>query len=337
MKELIFLLSFCFLSISCAESINEEPDENDDNNDDIEVKIDYRQEMRDYVIDLSKYAKEAIPGFIIVPQNGIELVTIREGGKRVPHTEYLNAIDACGQEDLYFGYNADDKASPKGEINFILPFLHIAKDAGKVILTTDYCSTQANVESSYDQNDEQGFIAFAAHRRALDAIPTFPDPIHNENNNSISKISEIKNFLYLINPGRFSSKRSFIDAVIATNYDLLIMDLFFGKQTFSADEIEELRAKANGGKRLVICYLSVGGAEIWRYYWQSSWKTNPPDWLAEEDPDWPGDYKVKYWDKEWQKIIYGNDDSYLKKILDANFDGAYLDIIDGYEYFEYGF
>lgn len=40
------------------------------------------------------------------------------------------------------------------------------------------------------------------------------------------------------------------------------------------------------------------------------------------------------WDENWQAIIYGNDDSYLKKIIDAGFDGVYLDIIDAFEYFE---
>jgi len=34
------------------------------------------------------------------------------------------------------------------------------------------------------------------------------------------------------------------------------------------------------------------------------------------------------------QIIYGNNNSYLKKILDAGFDGVYLDIIDAFEYFE---
>ncbi|HEC89701.1 MAG TPA: hypothetical protein ENI44_03860, partial [Thermoplasmatales archaeon] len=53
-----------------------------------------------------------------------------------------------------------------------------------------------------------------------------------------------------------------------------------------------------------------------------------------ENPNWPGCYKVKYWYPEWQSIIYGNNDSYLKKILDAGFDGVYLDVIDAFEYFE---
>jgi len=37
---------------------------------------------------------------------------------------------------------------------------------------------------------------------------------------------------------------------------------------------------------------------------------------------------------EWQDIIFDNENSYLKKIIDAGFDGFYLDIIDAFEYFE---
>jgi cysteinyl-tRNA synthetase len=80
--------------------------------------------------------------------------------------------------------------------------------------------------------------------------------------------------------------------------------------------------------------MSIGEAEDYRYYWQSDWEVGNPDWLAEENPDWEGNYKVKYWDSDWQSIFYGNDASYLKKITDAGFNGVYLDIIDAFEYFK---
>ena len=85
---------------------------------------------------------------------------------------------------------------------------------------------------------------------------------------------------------------------------------------------------------MVVAYMSIGEAEDYRYYWQSTWKNDKPIWLAKENPNWPGNYKVRYWEEEWQSIIYGNNDSYLKKIIDAGFDGVYLDIIDAFEYFE---
>ena len=84
----------------------------------------------------------------------------------------------------------------------------------------------------------------------------------------------------------------------------------------------------------MIAYLSIGEAEDYRYYWQPEWKENPPAWLLDENPNWPGNHKVYYWDPEWQAIIYGNHSSYLAKILAAGFDGVYLDLIDAYETFE---
>jgi len=80
--------------------------------------------------------------------------------------------------------------------------------------------------------------------------------------------------------------------------------------------------------------MSIGQAENYRFYWQPEWNSDKPAWLDAENPNWEGNYKVRYWEKEWQDIIFGNDSSYLKKIIDADFDGVYLDIIDAYEYYE---
>ena len=176
-------------------------------------------------------------------------------------------------------------------------------------------------------------MSFAADSRELDRIPTFPAPIYNQNPDSIKQLSKAKNFLYLINPSSFT-KREFIDAIKATNYDLLIIDLFVNEEIFTAAEVYEMKQKQNGGRRLMICYMSIGEAEDYRYYWQESWKNNKPVWLDAENPEWKGNYKVKYWEKEWQAIIFGNDQSYAKKILDAHFDGVYLDIIDAFEFYE---
>jgi len=136
------------------------------------------------------------------------------------------------------------------------------------------------------------------------------------------------------NGDKFNAKQDIINAISSTNFDVVIMDLFQEGIEFSAEEINQLKLKKNGGKRLVNCYMSIGEAEDYRYYWNDSWRTNPLSWLEPENPAWEGNFKVKYWDPEWQAIIFGNDSSYMNRILDAVFDSAYLDIVDGYEYFE---
>lgn len=301
----------------------------------VDTAADYKQRMRDFVIGISQYAKAARPGFLIVPQNGIELVTMDGSETGKPDMAYLGAIDGNGQEDLFYGYDNDDQATPAAITSYLEALLNTAKLAGKVILATDYCSTSAKMADSYVQNKKRGYVSFAANHRGLDDIPNFPIKIHQENNAAVTNLAQVKNFLYLINPAEFSAKSALIEAVAATNYDLIIMDLDFnGGRTFTSAEINQLKSKANGGKRLVICYLSIGEAENYRYYWQTDWNKKKPVWLDSENPDWAGNYKVKYWNSDWQRIIYGNDDSYLRKIISADFDGVYLDIIDAFEYYE---
>ncbi|MFN3411608.1 MAG: endo alpha-1,4 polygalactosaminidase [Exilispira sp.] len=285
---------------------------------------DYKQLMRDFVKNISIYAKSIIPNFIIIPQNGVEIID----------ELYLLYIDGIGQEDFFYGFYADDIATPQDERDYLLNFINIAKDEGKTILIIDYCKTKDYIDDSYQKNNELGFISFAADHRQLDNIPSYPVSPYNENNNNINSLSDAKNFLYIINPSSYNSKQEFIKALKETNYDIIIIDLFFYDQIFTKDEVESLKIKKNGAARLIICYMSIGEAEDYRYYWQDSWYIDPPSFLAAENPNWQGNYKVKYWDPVWQAIIYGNDQSYLKKIIDAGFDGVYLDIIDAYEYFE---
>ncbi len=298
--------------------------------------LDYKQEMRDFVQEISAYAKAINPDFAVIPQNGSELVSTTGDDEGNADVNYIRAIDGIGQESLNYGYDADDEATPNDEKVWLRTFLNMAKDNGQVkIMVTDYCSTPSKMNTSYAENKANNYISFAADHRALDNIPDFPNPIYNENANIISSLQDAQNFLYLINPDNlFDNKQDFVDAIKNTNYDFVIMDLFFNGDEFTANQIEDLKQKANGGKRLLICYMSIGQAEDYRYYWQSNWQVGKPSFIDKEDPNWPGNYFVRYWDREWQHIIFGNDQSYLKKIVDAGFDGVYLDIIDAFEQYE---
>lgn len=329
MKKLILLPAILMALISCS------PDDEADDNDESPVDPKYKQAMRDFVIGIGEYAKAAHSDFYVIPQNGVELVTANGEEDGSPNAAYLSAIDGNGQEDLFYGYDYDDQPTPSEDNLYLRAFLNISRNAGNVILVTDYCSTKANVDNSYSVNHASNYVSFAADQRDLNNIPAYPAPIYAENNSAVIALTDVKNFLYLINPEHYSTKSDFINAVTATNYDLLIMDLFFTDGAeFTSPEINQLRNKANGGKRLIIAYMSIGEAEDYRYYWQPAWNTTKPSWMDAENPDWPGNFKVKYWDSEWQAIIYGNDSSYLKKILNAGFDGVYLDIIDAFEYYE---
>ncbi|KAA2244815.1 hypothetical protein F0L74_02285 [Chitinophaga agrisoli] len=292
--------------------------------------IDYREEMRNFVTGISQYAKTTNPQFLIIPQNGIELITTNGESNGTLAQSYIQAIDAVGQEDLYYGYTDDNVPTPAADNAYLRAFLDRIKNS-KQVLVTDYCA-QANGDASYAINNTNGYISFAANHRELDNIP---GPPYNANADDITDLKLARNFLYLINPQHYASKAAFINAVSATNYDVIIMDQFLDAgRPFTAADIDRLKRKANGGKRLVISYLSIGEAEVYRYYWQTNWDEDNPFFINAQDPAWPGNYFVDYWTPAWQDIIYGNDSSYVKKIVDSHFDGAYLDLIDAFDYFE---
>lgn len=125
----------------------------------------------------------------------------------------------------------------------------------------------------------------------------------------------------------FDIKDNSIDQLLQNDSRFLVID--YSKdgteaQRYSSGDLAALHQK---GKE-AISYFSVGEAEDYRYYYNPDWKTNPPSWLGKDNPDWTGNTKVQYWDPDWQKLMF----NYLDKIIASGFDGVYLDIVDGFEY-----
>ena len=116
-------------------------------------------------------------------------------------------------------------------------------------------------------------------------------------------------------------------------YDVLVMDYTKsgdGGTPFTPAELDKIRVKPNGGKRILLSYLSVGEAESYRAYWKPEWKARKPSWISHENKDWAGNYIIRFWDAQWRQIIYDSADSYLARIIAAGFDGVYLDRVDVY-------
>lgn len=123
-----------------------------------------------------------------------------------------------------------------------------------------------------------------------------------------------------------------LTAIGNTKYDLVVMDYSSNggaSGEFNAAQIASLK-RSPGGEKIVLAYMSIGEAESYRFYWQPGWAPGNPAWLDAENPNWPGNYKVRYWNPAWQSLIM----SYTDRLLDAGFDGAYLDIIDAYQYYD---
>lgn len=318
-KNIVCLLLFLPLAMASAQQTG---------------KIDYREEMREFVISISKYAKTDDPDFIVIPQNGEALIT-KDGTKQSNiHHQYLNAIDGIGRENLFYGDSTDNVATPYSTTLYSIGLLDIAKANGKEILVTNYAFDTDKMDDALSRSAFKGYISFSAPNRELDIVPEYPPIPHNQNNRDILTLNQADNFLYLINPSRYDTKKRLIEDLSATNYDVLILDLFFHQKPLTSNDVQVLKTKANGGQRLVIAYMSIGEAEDYRNYWQPEWKSGNPAFLRGENPNWEGNYKVAYWDPRWQSVITGNRESYLQKIINAGFDGVYLDLIDAFWFYE---
>jgi len=113
----------------------------------------------------------------------------------------------------------------------------------------------------------------------------------------------------------------------ASAFDLAVIDYSANggaSGEWTTTEIETLRNRGGEQPKFAIAYLSIGEAEDYRYYWQDGWTPGNPSWLGKENPNWAGNYLVKYWEDDWQTIVY----DYLDRILAQGFDGIYLDKVD---------
>jgi len=111
--------------------------------------------------------------------------------------------------------------------------------------------------------------------------------------------------------------------LIEEQFDIAIIDP--DDSNLSSQEIKELK----GQEKKIISYLSIGEAEEYRSYWQEDWEPGKPEFIDMENPCWPGNYRVNYWHKQWQSIIFEK----IEEIVVMGYDGAYLDLVDAYEFY----
>ncbi len=178
----------------------------------------------------------------------------------------------------------------------------------------------ACADSDDDEGGEETPVPTATRTAA-----SAPTPAGQGSGDRTARLLAVNDFLYQLQELDF-------EAVGNSAYDLVVMDYSAdgtGEEAYTREQIEGLK-RSPGGEKIALAYFSIGEAETYRYYWQSDWKTGDPAWLEMPNPNYPRNYKVEYWNPEWQAIIF----DYLDRIIGAGFDGVYLDIIDGYEYFE---
>jgi cysteinyl-tRNA synthetase, unknown class len=127
----------------------------------------------------------------------------------------------------------------------------------------------------------------------------------------------------------------------ASAFDLLVVDHAPDRaesveQMFRSVEVDRLKMKPDGSRRIALAYVSIGEAERYRFYWDETWVSQAtcPSWLGPVNPQWAGNYPVEFWQPQWQALIFGSSTSYVDRVLAAGFDGIYLDRADVYDQFK---
>ena len=138
-----------------------------------------------------------------------------------------------------------------------------------------------------------------------------------DNQKSVSKPKPESRFVCILQGADYEMLSTY-------QFDMAIVDP--DDSGLSKNDLKNLHSQ---GKKM-FAYLSIGEAENYRDYWGEDWKTGYPDFVEKENAEWKGNFKVKYWDKKWQKIVF----TMLAKITDTGYDGVYLDVVDAYKYFE---
>jgi cysteinyl-tRNA synthetase len=150
------------------------------------------------------------------------------------------------------------------------------------------------------------------------------------------KSSVPASFAYVLQADALAAnKAAAVEQLAACARDWIILDAFYtAGDPWDRADLERIRS--GKGYRKVIAYLSIGEAEDYRPYWRKEWvnrgRLTPaaPSWLATQNPEWKGNYRVKYWMPGWQQLILAA----IDEVMAQGFDGVYLDIVDGFETFE---
>jgi cysteinyl-tRNA synthetase, unknown class len=138
-------------------------------------------------------------------------------------------------------------------------------------------------------------------------------------------------------------------SALGNEFDVLVVDYARdGTQAtaYTKADVERFRLRTTGKPRIVLSYLSIGEAESYRSYWRPDWFQTPPAWVGAENAAWRKNYAVNFWDARWQRLLFNPNPTgwdrarewlgletkpYLDRIIDAGFDGVYLDRVDAYE------
>lgn len=300
----------------------------------------YRDLMREIIIELSDYARKRDPSFALVTRPGFELLrwdkrefflaeAKRGPGMMIsedaitpmglPMRRFMQAIDGIALSNQFCG-----EGRP-------LPELQRFQAMGVAMMSVEHCANDTAAIRALEQSQSALMISHADTDRTdlFERVPVRRP--FGENPDNVETLDDGRNMLIATASRPYGSRADWLMAVGGNNYDVVVVDAFYnGKEALTKEEVHGLKFKQLGARRMVLAWLDVGYASEDRFYWEAEWKPTSPSWIVSRQPDRVGVYAIEYWHPRWKSIL----GRYFQGIMDLGFDGVLLNGTDAYLRFE---
>ncbi|HVI49831.1 MAG TPA: hypothetical protein VM661_01330 [Candidatus Sulfotelmatobacter sp.] len=240
--------------------------------------------------------------------------------------DYLNAIDGMVVDGLYCGHDSYGVQTGPTAAKPLHQAVSVLQQAKRQVFAVDYAKDQQAVADIRKAAAGEKVVSYVDQEgdMSLSAVPR--DRPAAENPNHVLKLADARNWLPSLQGDKFSNRQAWIDALKPTSFDLLVIDPFWRKESFVKADIDALKTKPFGSRRLVFARLPVGLAAPQRWYWKKEWQTDPPAFLKQPLPDDPNLWLVDYWNDDWKALL----GKYFTGLTALGFDGFMIDSADAF-------
>ena len=311
----------------------------------------YRDEMRKNVIAISNYAKERKKDFIVVTRQGALLLTVGEWEEHLDEVKIAASRGVFGEDEIFIekmfntsnikGKDAGSSVVPYSSVidGIVVDYYECSgkvlsaeaekeiEKRGIVKLNIRHCRDAESLakEIVKDKSADNASLI----KTGFNYIPKKDPFFYNADN--VNGLKEVKNFLLLTDYSRFDNKNNLVMAIEDTNYDMLIVNPFFSKsEAFTYADVNKMKYKKLGARRLVIANVDVSRIGYGDFYFKDTYSFRNPEWIKYVDKTNADKYVVEYYNQDYRTIL----GKYVKGIVDLGFDGIMLDGVDAHLVFE---
>jgi len=308
----------------------------------------YREELRNITDALAQYAESRDPNFKLVGRNADKVMVtspweqqrtaivdpdslnrqqMPDDAPGGPIRRMLSDFDAIALDNQNCPVPPPPPNAPKptkAELNkqaFHKRLLDVVRANGTTILSLDDCDKKVSFYKTAELGRKNGMTSIVVVG-APDAPKQLPHGrLPYENSANIDSFAKAQNGIWLRGPRAYPTKADWIVGMGKSNADILIIDAFYkSDQPLTKSEVNTLKFKYMGAKRILLAGLDLGTARDDRYYWKREWRLGSPSFLRQPSFETLSGIMVNYWDPEWKKII----GEYFKGLMDLGFDGILI-------------